>query len=147
MGHCLTGDEARSLSNFSVATETLDLSSAKVHTRRTEALYLEASLRAARKVCETSALAWRLVIRIISSFFSFVLQQAMCEAYANNGHTFQPSVKVTRWSQPNSLSNVVSRLYDPTAMSAKKAEKEKKQVEHELRAFTGKPEIKVKKVH
>ena len=42
-------DEVRSLSNFSVGSDTRSHSS-KSHTRRTEALYLEASLRAARKV-------------------------------------------------------------------------------------------------
>jgi hypothetical protein len=58
--------ETRSLDGFSVGTDLTGVSG-RSHTRRTEALYLEASLRAARK-------------------------EAMREAYADHGFTFQPQV-------------------------------------------------------
>ena len=118
------GYETRSLSDFSVGTDKTGgggggSHSGRSHTRRTEALYLESSLRAARK-------------------------QAMREAYAKHGFTFQPSVKATgRWaSRAQSLNNVVSRLYDPDAILEKKAQRDQKKADHELRAFTGKPKVK-----
>lgn len=114
--------ETRSLDGFSVGvSEAQSAYSGKSHTRRTEALYLEASLRAARK-------------------------EAMREAHNDQGYTYQPAIKDTTgtWNKfaTRSLTNVVQRLYNPAAAEEKKADKAEKSAAFEMRHFVGKPEIK-----
>jgi hypothetical protein len=117
--------ETRSLDGFSVGLSDGGGSGASGsrHTRRTEALYLEASLRAARK-------------------------DAMREAYADQGFPFQPNFKdaaTTKTWNPfstRSLTNVVQRLYNPAAAGEKKAGNAAKAAAFELRHFVGTPDIK-----
>ena len=70
----------------------------------------------------------------------------MREAYSDQGFSFQPAIKyMGAWNRRSrSFSNVVSRLYDPSAMIVLKREKEEKHIEYELRSFTGIPKIKVR---
>jgi len=109
-------EETRSLDGFSVATDHTSRSG-RSHTRRTEALYLEASLRAARK-------------------------EAMREAYADQGNTYQPSIKDTTWGETRSFVDVVSRLYNPAALEDSKNKKEINKHNYEIKDFIGKPMIK-----
>jgi hypothetical protein len=109
-------EETRSLDGFSVATDHTGRS-ARSHTRRTEALYLEASLRAARK-------------------------EAMREAYADQGNTYQPTIKDTPWTQTRNMVDVVSRLYNPAALQEAKQSKATNKAKYEVKDFVGKPTIK-----
>jgi hypothetical protein len=120
--------EMRSLDGFSVGLSDGGGSGASGsrHTRRTEALYLEASLRAARK-------------------------DAMRAAHADQGFTYQPNFKnaattkkTKTWNQfaTRSLTNVVQRLYNPAAAGEKKAGNAAKAAAFELRHFVGTPDIK-----
>jgi hypothetical protein len=114
--------ETRSLDGFSVGvSEAQSAYSGKSHTRRTEALYLEASLRAARK-------------------------EAMREAHNDQGYSYQPAIKdkTGTWNKfaTRSLTNVVQRLYNPAAAVEKKADRAEKSAAFEMRHFVGKPEIK-----
>lgn len=108
-------DGTRSLDGFSVASDKTG-KSGRSHTRRTEALYLEASLRAARK-------------------------EAMREAYADQGYTHQPSIKENQWSESRSVQDVVSRLYNPAALEESKAAKEESKARYEMKDYVGKPSI------
>jgi hypothetical protein len=120
--------ETRSLDGFSVGLSDGGGSGASGsrHTRRTEALYLEASLRAARK-------------------------DAMRAAYNDQGFTFQPNFKdaattkkTKTWNpfSTRSLANVVQRLYNPAAAGEKKAGNAAKAAAFELRHFVGTLDIK-----
>ena len=55
----------------------------------------------------------------------------MREAYSDQGFSFKPSIKyMGAWNRRSrSFSNVVSRLYDPSAMLVLKREKEEKETE------------------
>jgi hypothetical protein len=85
------------------------------HTKRSEALYLEASLRAARK-------------------------DAMRAAHNDQGFTYQPNFKdattTTKTWNPfatRSLTHVVQRLYNPAAAVEKQAGNAAKAAAFELR--------------
>ncbi len=68
----------------------------------------------------------------------------MREAYADQGYTYQPSIKDSGpWAAGRSLVSVVARLYNPLGLEEAKKEKAAQKVAHELRDFVGKPEIKV----
>mmetsp|Transcript_19300 Transcript_19300/g.56157 ORF Transcript_19300/g.56157 Transcript_19300/m.56157 type:complete len:911 (-) Transcript_19300:770-3502(-) len=84
------------------------------HTARTDALFLEATLRQARREAKLSQ----------------VLQD---EA------SFKPRLKNSRWARNSADNHVVSRLYNPAKQEQAKQERERKKEEWELRAFTGRP--------
>ena len=102
------------MSEFSVATDTTGATT-RSSTRRTEALYLEANLRQARK-------------------------EQLYEMHCEQGATFQPETNShkSKWrEQVTTNQDVVSRLYNPRSEKTKQRRLDRQRESAEMRGFTG----------
>lgn len=115
-----------------------------VHTGRTEALYMEGSLRQARCLRFEPIHSHLNMSQPILLVVWLNRKDQLHEIYANENTTFHPKTNTRKgvWgSASNSGSSVVNRLYDPNAQAKKERELARKKEEEYIKHFTGRPAV------